>query len=163
MTQLNSAIDKALGDLVRKKGKEGFTYTEIETRVRTQLGSDLQTVLVGLGNAALRDRVARRARTLSKEMLGEKYRVHPSLLNDELAPVYPVHRHDGETVLKALIHMKRDELGEVIEDLKKQRGGLDRHIKALLYVQEKVNGIWETEPLLTIEEAQAKLFVVAAE
>ena len=59
--------------------------------------------------------------------------------------------------------MKRDELGEVIEDLKKQRGGLDRHIEALVYVQEKVNGIWETEPALTIEEAQAKLFGAAAE
>ena len=76
--------------------------------------------------------------------------------------IYPVHRRDGQHAFKLLVHMTDDELNEVSEDLRKKRSGLDQHMRALTKIRETLNGVWATEPSLTIEEAQARLYGAAA-
>jgi hypothetical protein len=160
---VNDFIDRAIAVLVKKNGSDGFTYGEVEMRVRTDLGAGLKAALAALGESALRERIRRRARVASGESMVGTTVIHQSLFDDELAPIYPVKRSDGETVFKALVHLDRDEMSEVIADLKKQEKGINQHILALEHVQQVANGVWMDSPSLTVEEAQTRLFPSAAE
>ena len=44
----------------------------------------------------------------------------------------------------------------ILDDLVKQRRGLNQPIRALKAPREKINGVWLAEPLLTNEEAEAQ-------
>lgn len=160
---MNEQIDKSIGHLIHTKGDQGFTYLDVETRVRTALSGQIQSLLVELGSQKLRDKIRQRARHAASESMDGLIQPHPSLFDEELFAIYPVKGQDGDTLFKQFTHLGEEEVGDVIRELISQRKGLDRHIRALRRVERRLKPIWAEFPGLIIAEAQEHLLPLAAE
>ena len=160
---LNEHIDESIGHLIHAKGEDGFTYEDVELRVRTALGDLLDSTLRELGLKGLRDRIRDRARNAAVNDIDGLSEMHPSLFDEELFLVYPVQEPSGTTRFKQFVHLNEEELGIQIGELIKQRKGIDRHIRALRRVERKLKPIWSDQPGLLIVEAQGYLTPMAAE
>ena len=154
---VNRIISEAIGHLIQKKGASGFTCEDVELHVRTELGDQLNDALVELGNKKLRDSIGAQARALVRSDVRGLATLHPSLFDDGLSVLYSV-RHPGEkTVFKQFTHLNREELSQVIGDLIAQRKGVNRHVRALRRAERRLKRVWDKQPDLTIDEAQAHL------
>jgi hypothetical protein len=161
-TVLNKAIDESIGRLIVKQGSEGFTYQDVEMRVRSALGNELQVTLVELGQVQLRDRIRRRATSMIKGQVDGLADLHPKLFEEDASIVYPVKGHDGQTVFKQVAHLNKDDFDDIIRDLIKQRKGLDRHLRALRKIERRLKNIWNKHPEWDVETAQQFLDPEAA-
>ena len=160
MTDVTKLIDRAIGDLIRAKGK--YTYEDVETHISKALGRKLKPTLVGLGKQKLRDRILTRSRDISRKLLDKSLSIHPSLFSDDLAPIYPC-KAGGETTFKPLVKMTQLEIARAVDVLEKDQTGLGRHLSALRHIQAGLNGVWKTSPDYTVEQAQVCLTAEAAE
>ena len=161
-TTLNGVIDKSIGRLIINQGADGFTYEDVEMRVRSALGGMLQHTLMDLGSVQLRDKIRRRATSMVRGQVDGLASIHPRLFEDDASIVYPVKRDDGRTVFKQVAHLNKDDFDDIIRDLLRQRKGLDRHIQALRRIERKLKSIWNKNPEWDVETAQQFLDPEAA-
>lgn len=159
---LNEAIDQSIERLVVRRGDEGFGYGDVELRVRTSLGGNMDEILMELGNSKLRDRIRERTRAVSRSQMSGLAALHPDLFEPDAEVIYPIRGGDGETRFKQIAHMSKEEFSDVVRDLIVQKKGLEKHIKALRNIEFLLAPIWKDHPRLIIEEAQQYLDPAAA-